>query len=72
MTKKLFCRCNAVRLNKDVSWPWHKARMFGAIAIDVQCPQCGLWKWRFPSALAVKKWYNEVRQNPYLLKEVVK
>ena len=70
-TKKSYCRCSALAVNKDVDFPWEKAEKFGARGTESQCRKCGYWKWTFPSALAVKKWYKEVRQNSYLLEEVV-
>ena len=70
-TKKLYCRCSALALNKNVKHPWDKALQLGARATSSVCPVCSLHRWAFPSALAVKNWYKEVRQNPYLLKEVV-
>ena len=71
-TKKLYCRCNALLLNKDVKFPWDKALQLGARATSSICPVCFFNRWTFPSALAVKNWYKEVRQNPYLLMEEVK
>lgn len=76
MTKKLFCACDAKRRNKDAKGVWDKALMFGAGFAHPNLPPptckcCGYARWSFPSAIAVKRWYQEIERNPTLLTEVI-